>query len=436
MPSPDAITTRWKCPAGVAELIIAYAIGYALTRRSAPLGGAGLIETFLPLTLWDSGAPLAAAVAGVLAYRFFNLWAPMPPALAVLPRLKAIAGGKSGRSAPSRTGNSLVHVRRWLTSHHLDHTRRELVLSVIAAALLALGGLAGVSWIAGFGRLGDVLQHVSWRWYAVAIGAEAFAYVGYTLAYRELARVDGGHKLRLPRVFAAVASGFGLFIPRGGFAADHQAFVGMGFRSEDARLRVLGLSALEYAVLAPATCVAAIFLLVAGGVVPLSFTLPWAICVPAGFVLAFALVNRRDRWRRRSGPRKLLADALDVVALLRRLAQQLRDHGLAAGAGMALYWIADIACLWGCLRAVLGHWPPVAALLIGYATGYALTRRTLPFAGAGAVETLLPFALYWVKIPLAPAVLAVLAYRIFNLWIPLVPALAGRRHLQLDGRRG
>jgi uncharacterized membrane protein YbhN (UPF0104 family) len=125
-----------------------------------------------------------------------------------------------------------------------------------------------------------------------------------------------------------------------------------------------------------------------------------------------------------------------VVALLRRLAQQLRDHGLAAGAGMALYWIADIACLWGCLRAVLGHWPPVAALLIGYATGYALTRRTLPFAGAGAVETLLPFALYWVKIPLAPAVLAVLAYRIFNLWIPLVPALAGRRHLQLDGRRG
>jgi uncharacterized membrane protein YbhN (UPF0104 family) len=74
-----------------AQLVIGYSIGYALTRRSAPLGGAGLIETALPLTLWDSGAPLAAAVSGVLAYRFFNLWAPMPVAFAALPRLRAIA---------------------------------------------------------------------------------------------------------------------------------------------------------------------------------------------------------------------------------------------------------------------------------------------------------------------------------------------------------
>jgi hypothetical protein len=37
------------------------------------------------------------------------------------------------------------------------------------------------------------------------------------------------------------------------------------------------------------------------------------------------------------------------------------------------------------------------------------------------------------KIPLAPAVLAVFAYRIFNLWLPLVPALAGRRHIKRNG---
>ena len=69
----------------------------------------------------------------------------------------------------------------------------------------------------------------------------------------------------------------------------------------------------------------------------------------------------------------------------------------------------------------------MAAVVVGYATGYALTRRTLPLAGAGAVEALLPFALLWVNVPLAQAVLAVLFYRVVNLWIPLIPALAGRR---------
>ena len=55
-----------------------------------------------------------------------------------------------------------------------------------------------------------------------------------------------------------------------------------------------------------------------------------------------------------------------------------------------------------------------AALIIGYAAGYALTRRTLPLAGAGVVEALLPFALVWVGADLAPAVLAVFVYRFFN----------------------
>jgi uncharacterized membrane protein YbhN (UPF0104 family) len=65
----------------------------------------------------------------------------------------------------------------------------------------------------------------------------------------------------------------------------------------------------------------------------------------------------------------------------------------------------------------------VEAVVVGYATGYALTRRTLPLAGAGAVEALLPFALLWVGYALPAAVLAVFAYRIFNLWLPLGPAV-------------
>lgn len=70
-----------------------------------------------------------------------------------------------------------------------------------------------------------------------------------------------------------------------------------------------------------------------------------------------------------------------------------------------------------------GHAPPIAQLIVGCATGYAITRRALPLGGAGVVEALLPFALGWVKIALAPALLAVVAYRLINLWLPMVPAL-------------
>jgi uncharacterized membrane protein YbhN (UPF0104 family) len=49
----------------------------------------------------------------------------------------------------------------------------------------------------------------------------------------------------------------------------------------------------------------------------------------------------------------------------------------------------------------------------------------MPLGGAGVVEALLPFALGAVAIQRAPAVLAVGAYRIINLWLPMIPALAG-----------
>jgi uncharacterized membrane protein YbhN (UPF0104 family) len=64
------------------------------------------------------------------------------------------------------------------------------------------------------------------------------------------------------------------------------------------------------------------------------------------------------------------------------------------------------------------------ALILAYATGYVLTRRSLPGGGAGVVEVLMTFALVWVGIPFAPALLGVLVYRLFNFWLPIVPALA------------
>ena len=65
--------------------------GMLFTRRTGPLACAGVLALVLPLTIWVSGAPLAAAVAGVFVYRVLTLLMPMPVSLAALPTLRTMA---------------------------------------------------------------------------------------------------------------------------------------------------------------------------------------------------------------------------------------------------------------------------------------------------------------------------------------------------------
>jgi hypothetical protein len=258
---------------------------------------------------------------------------------------------------------------------------------------------------------------------------ELAAYFGYVVAYREVARLEGGPRLGILRAGAMVAAGFGAFVIRGGFVVDRHALETAGLEPRQARVRVLGLGVLEYAVLAPAATLAAVILLARGATHPsLGFTLPWVIAVPLGFVAAFAALALRPRLRDQGGWRAVLKHGLDAVHMLRNLAAQGAEHG-GAFVGTTLYWVGDVGCLWASLR-TFHESPDIPALVIGYATGYALTRRTLPLGGAGSVEALVSFALAWTGIPLAKAVLAVCAYRIFNLWLPLLPAAIGLRQLK------
>ena len=312
---------------------------------------------------------------------------------------------------------------------HLERTPREMSLFIALGGVLSLAALLGVSWAAGFGAVADHFQRVDAMWLPLALAAEAVAYVGYVLAYREVARVEGGPRLAHSRALALVATGFGVFVARGGFAVDLHAFREECVDDREARVRVLGLGALEYALLAPATCIVAIMLLLDHVRTPNpTLTMPWAIAVPVGGILALSALKVRARLHGRHGWREALAQWLDSIHVLRQLFLRL-EHA-AGPLGTAIYWFGDIACLALCLRAYEGHFPSVAPLLVGYATGYALTRRTLPLAGAGTVEALLPFALSWSGIALAAAVPAVLAYRMANFWLPIVPAVFGLRSLR------
>jgi uncharacterized membrane protein YbhN (UPF0104 family) len=302
---------------------------------------------------------------------------------------------------------------------------------IVLGATLSAAAVIGVSWAAGLDAVADRLRHVDAWWLPLALAAEALAYIGYVLAYREVARVDGGRELPHSRALALVATGFGAFVARGGFAVDLHGFRQECVDDREARVRVLGLGALEYALLAPAVCIVAILMLLEHVQRPASgLTMPWAIAVPVGGILALSALRLRERVRGRHGWRDAFAQWLDSLHVLRQLFVKV-EH-LAAPVGTGIYWLGDLACLALCLRAYEGHFPSVAPLLIGYATGYVLTRRTLPLAGAGAVEALLPFALSWSGTPLAAAVPAVLAYRVVNFWLPIVPAVFGLRSLRAD----
>jgi uncharacterized membrane protein YbhN (UPF0104 family) len=321
----------------------------------------------------------------------------------------------------------------WL--HEQLGKQHRLAVLIVGAAALAVGASLGVAWAAGFGRVADALIHPHWVWLPIAVAGEAVAYIGYTLAYREVVRAEGGAELEVPKTAALVATGFGVFVQAGGFALDRAALERAGLSEQEARARVLGLGMLEYLVLAPAAAVAALIVLLYHQSISESLTLPWLIGVPAGIAFALAALRLKGRFQREGGWRRHLRDALQALELALTFVRQPRNYGLGI-TGIAVYWFGDIFCLWAALHVFYAQTPPVAQLVLGYATGYALTRRSLPLGGAGVVEALLPFALGWVGIELGQALLAVFAYRLINLWLPMIPALAGIPALRnLERRR-
>ena len=313
-----------------------------------------------------------------------------------------------------------------------DHSKFEVITFVVVGAAIALATTVAVAWAADFEDVLHRLFHPRPLWIPLALAGQLVAFGGYMLAYREVARVERGPDLGMMKVASVVFAGFGVFIAHGGFSADVVALRGSGIGKREARTRVMGLGALEYAILAPAACISAIIILAHGSHRPgLGFTLPWAIAVPVGFAAAFMAVRHHRKLSGRGGWRGAIGHALEAVAVLWHLLRQPFRHGHAF-LGMALYWFGEIFSILAALHAFGSTRPAIAALIVAFATGYALTRRTLPLAGVGIVEALLPFALLWAGAQLAAAILAVFVYRFFNLWVPLIPAVIGIRRLQQE----
>jgi uncharacterized membrane protein YbhN (UPF0104 family) len=302
---------------------------------------------------------------------------------------------------------------------------------LVVPTALALGSVALLADLAGAEPLNRALHHLHPEWLLLCFGGQLLAYFGYVLAVRDTARVDGGPSLSVGRTVQAVVGGFGVFAATrtsGGFAVDYWVLRSAGEDRDGAVARVLALGALEYAVLAPAALCSAIALLVSGADVSMTLTLPWLLVIPGAIVAIWlSSPNRAPRYSSATGRgrvRQAFAHFVAGLSILRSMfVAPPREHGLGL-LGIALYWAGDIACLWGALQVFGNPRLSVPALILGYATGYVLTRRSLPAGGAGVVEIALTFALHWMGFPFVRALLGVVVYRIFNLWLPILPALA------------
>ena len=97
---------------GALSVIVALGTGMIATRRTAPLGGAGLLMVALVPTVWYGAAvPFSAATLGVAAYRLLTLWLPLPGALIALPAIRAI-GAAADTPLPAQALEAVAEADR------------------------------------------------------------------------------------------------------------------------------------------------------------------------------------------------------------------------------------------------------------------------------------------------------------------------------------
>ena len=302
------------------------------------------------------------------------------------------------------------------------------VLASVVATIVAAVAVIVIAHVTGADAIGRAFDHIDWRLIPVVAVAELLTYPAYMVAFRSIAGIHGHAKLSLPVVARVVVAGFGPFALSGGFGVDKHALAAIDEDERSARVRVMALGTLEWAVLAPITCGVAIWLLATGANVLPSLLWPWATAVPIGLGFAAWAGGRPERLARIGGSYKdWIAQALEGVGVIRTLIRHPRTY-FGAWFGTTVYWLADMAAFYAALR-VFGLELGPGRAVIAYSTGYAATRRSLPLGGAGITEVLMTYALYWVREPLAPALAAVLIYRGFNFLLIAVPALIANRQL-------
>jgi uncharacterized membrane protein YbhN (UPF0104 family) len=323
----------------------------------------------------------------------------------------------------------------------------RVLLGLAVGIALVAGAIGVIGQIANFDELRAALDRIEPGWLAPALAGKLAAYVGYILAYRELAAMDGGPRLPVWVVTRIVGIGFGAFVAgsaAGGLAVDWWALRRAGCDGHDALRRVLGLNTLQWAALGVAAALAGAVAVTGGAAeVPLAMALAWLVVVPVCFAggLWASAPERIERLSRVPGDRPpnrttpaalarwawhaLRVGLADAIGGLRYVRPTLRHpvRHCTGILGYAAYWAGDLLVLYSCARA-FGADIALVALVLAYATGYVATALPLPVGGAGGVDAALTLALTAIDVPLAQALLIAVTYRGISFWLPIAPAVA------------
>jgi uncharacterized protein (TIRG00374 family) len=148
--------------------------------------------------------------------------------------------------------------------------------------------------------------------------------------------------------------------------------------------------------------------------------------------------RRADMWIRTIARHVPSLNPDAVTALLKKVADRItllitnRRTLWWAFTWAALNWLLDAACLWVFLWSFGSVVSPID-LLVAYGLANVLAAIPLTPAGLGIIEGVLITTLVGFGVPHSQAILAVLAYRLVNFWIPI--PVGGAAYASLQWRR-
>jgi putative heme transporter len=331
-------------------------------------------------------------------------------------------------------------------------TVRRTWLSVVVIVAVGIGLYVGLPQIAGLDETWGRLSDGDPLWLISALGFEAASYASYVVLFRGVFARDAhlGWRDSYDITMAGVAATRLLATAGlGGIALTGWALSRAGLGRRELTIGLTTFYVALYGVFMVALLTVGLGLR-AGllpGPAPFGLTV-----VPAAFggavitvALAIALLpgdlerrarrllpdhERATRWAGRIGAAgaALAAGVRGALRMVRR-----RDPALLGALG---WWAFDIAVLWACFHA-FGEPPPLAVVVMAYFTGMLGNLLPLP-GGVGGIEGAMIGALIAFGVPGGLAVVAVLSYRAFAFWLPMIPgalAYMRLRHSVRDWRR-
>ncbi len=304
---------------------------------------------------------------------------------------------------------------------------RSAVRALVAAPVLVSVGLVASTFGPYVGRAARYLSDADLRWLVAAVAAELWSMEAFARVQRRLLS-SGGTRVSLRDMVATsyAANALNMTLPAGTALS-----AGYTFR----RMRKFGASAPSagFAVIAAgllSTMSFALLALVGSVVIGLDQISPVLLVAEVLAVLALAYATRRvlDEptilhrgtdfalgWVNRAMRRPVgtgVAGAHEFLHALTGIRPRRRDWGraLAAAAGN---WLADLGCLVASLRAV-GVDASLSLIIVTFLAGATASSLSLTPGGLGVVDAAMLVALTHGGVHFAPAIAAVLLYRLIT----------------------